>query len=84
MATDNTQKDGFLRLEQIIGTNKAVNNTPKRPLKRERREHYEPLIPVSRGTWYNGIKDGRFPAGVRLSPRVVVWRAADIFKLIQK
>lgn len=83
MATDNT-KDGFLRLEQIIGTAKAVNNTPKRPLKRERREVFEPLIPVSRGTWINGVKDGRFPEPVRLSPRVVVWRAADVYKLIDK
>lgn len=86
MATEgnNNTKDGFLRLEQIIGTAKAVTNTEKRPLKRERRVIYEPLIPVSRGTWLNGVKDGRFPEPVRLAPRVVVWRAEDVYRLIKK
>lgn len=74
-------EDGFLRLEQIIGTEKAVTNTAKRPLKRERRVIYPPLIPVSRGTWINGIRDGRFPKPVHLG-RIVVWRAKDILALL--
>lgn len=74
--------DGYLRLEQIIGTAKAVTNTAKRPLKRERKVTYPPLIPVSRGTWLTGCKDGRYPQPVKLSPRVVVWRARDVMALI--
>lgn len=35
-------------------------------------------IPVSRSTWWQGVKDGRFPQPVRLGPRVTAWRAADI------
>lgn len=81
MAND-TVPDRYLRLEQIIGTAKAVANTPKRPLKRERKVTYPPLIPVSRGTWLAGVKDGRYPKSVKLSPRVVVWRARDVMALI--
>lgn len=38
--------------------------------------------PVSKTTWWAGIKAGRYPAGVKLSPRVTAWRAQDIAKLM--
>lgn len=40
-------------------------------------------IPVSRSTWFQGIKTGRFPKGVKLGPRVTAWRVEDILKLIE-
>lgn len=40
------------------------------------------IIPVSRATWYEGIKKGRFPAPVKLGPRVSFWRRSDIEKLV--
>lgn len=39
-------------------------------------------FPVSRANWLQGVKDGRYPAPVRLSTRCVAWRAADIRLLI--
>ena len=41
------------------------------------------VYPVSRSTWWNGVKDGRFPAGVKLGPRTTAWRVEDIRKLIE-
>ena len=38
-------------------------------------------IPVSRSTWYQGIKTGLYPKGIRLGARIVAWREADIKKL---
>ncbi len=38
-------------------------------------------IPVSRATWYAGIKAGKYPKPIRLSEGVSVWRVADIEKL---
>lgn len=38
-------------------------------------------FPVSRATWYAGIKDGRFPQPIKLGPRAVAWRSADILAL---
>lgn len=40
------------------------------------------IIPVSRATWYAGIKEGRFPAQVKLGPRVSAWRRSDIDRLV--
>jgi prophage regulatory protein len=37
---------------------------------------------VSRSYWWQGVKDGRFPPGIKLSSRVTVWRASDIDALI--
>lgn len=42
------------------------------------------LFPVSKSTWWLGIKEGRFPAGVKLSERVTAWRVEDIEKLMQE
>ena len=40
-------------------------------------------IPVSRSTWWAGIKDGRFPKPIKLGKRVTVWRVEDIRRLIE-
>jgi prophage regulatory protein len=44
----------------------------------------EGVFPVSKSTWWAGIKDGRFPKPVKLSPRVTAWRVEDIRALIEK
>ncbi|MHA7859443.1 MAG: helix-turn-helix transcriptional regulator [Henriciella sp.] len=40
-------------------------------------------IPVSKSTWWAGVKDGRFPQPVKLGARVTAWRAEDIWMLIE-
>lgn len=65
----NLPETGFLRLPQIIGNPKA---NPPQP----------PIIPVCRSTWWAGVKSGRFPKPVKLSPRVTAWRAEQIRALI--
>ena len=39
-------------------------------------------IPVSKSTWWTGVKDGRFPKPVKLGPRITAWRVDDIRALI--
>jgi predicted DNA-binding transcriptional regulator AlpA len=39
------------------------------------------VYPVSKSTWWAGVKSGRYPAGVKLSARVTAWRAEDIATL---
>ena len=60
---------GFLRLPQIVG-----NPTADPPI--------PPLIPVSKSTWWAGIRDGRYPRPIKLSPKVTVWRVEDVRQLI--
>jgi predicted DNA-binding transcriptional regulator AlpA len=41
------------------------------------------FIPVSRSTWWAGIKSGRYPAPVKISPRCTAWHVEDIRALIE-
>lgn len=41
------------------------------------------VYPVSRSTWWAGVKSGRFPKGHKLSERVTAWKVEDIRSLIQ-
>lgn len=40
-------------------------------------------IPVSKSSWWAGVKDGRFPQPQKLGPRTTVWRAEDIRALYE-
>ena len=60
---------GYVRSKQILGDPKADPPIP-------------PIIPVSRSTWWAGVKSGLYPKPVKLGPRITVWRVEDIRKLI--
>ncbi len=55
----------LLRINQIIGNPRANPPIP-------------PLIPVSRSAWWAGVKSGRFPSSIKLSPGVTVWKYEDV------
>lgn len=40
------------------------------------------LYPVSRSTWWAGVKKGRYPQPCKLGERATAWRAEDIRALI--
>ena len=43
------------------------------------------LIPISRSTWWAGIKSGKFPKpDKRFGPRIAAWDVRDIRTLIDK
>lgn len=42
------------------------------------------LYPVSRSTWWVGVKEKRYPPGVKLSKRCTAWKLVDIRKLIDE
>ena len=41
------------------------------------------IIPVSKSTWYAGIKAGRYPKPVKLAHRIAVWREDEIEELLR-
>ena len=57
---------GFLRLKQIIGDPSA--DPP-----------IAPILPIGRSTLLKAVQEGRFPAPVRLGPRITAWRIKDIW-----
>lgn len=40
------------------------------------------IIPISKSTWWAGVKSGRFPKSVKLGRRITAWRVEDIQNLI--
>jgi prophage regulatory protein len=41
------------------------------------------LFPVSKSTWWAGVKSGKYPKPVKLSSHISAWRVEDIHGLIQ-
>lgn len=60
---------GYPRLRDIIGDRKADPPIPA-------------VIPVSKSTWWAGVKSGRFPAPVKIGPGITAWRWTDIGAII--
>ena len=40
------------------------------------------FIPVSRSSWWDGVRTGRFPKPFKLGERTTVWKVSDILALI--
>ena len=40
-------------------------------------------IPVSKSTWWQGVKDGRFPKPRKLGASITVWKAEEIRALFE-
>jgi prophage regulatory protein len=60
----------LLRLPQIIGNPKSSPAIP-------------PIIPVCASAWWAGVKSGRYPKPIKLSPRVTAWREDEVLALIR-
>ena len=41
------------------------------------------IIPVSKSTWWAGIRAGKYPPAVKLSKRTSAWRRSDILALCE-
>jgi predicted DNA-binding transcriptional regulator AlpA len=66
----NQNKLAFVKLTQIIGNKKA-----KPPI--------QALLPVSRSSFLNGVKEGRYPAPYKIGLRGVAWKLAEIEALLE-
>ncbi len=60
---------GFLRANQIHG---------------DRKKGIPAILPISRASWWKGIKDGKYPSGIKIGSRTTVWRVEDIRALVEK
>lgn len=63
-------RQGLARLEQIIG-----DPTADPPIR--------PVIPVSKSTWWSGIRSGCFPPPIKVTRGVSAWRWEDIHRLLE-
>lgn len=42
------------------------------------------VFPVSKSTWWLGVKKGQYPKPVKLSSKITAWKAEDIHQLINQ
>jgi prophage regulatory protein len=42
------------------------------------------FFPIGKTTWWQRVKEGRYPRPVKLGPRTTAWRAEDIRALIER
>jgi prophage regulatory protein len=42
------------------------------------------LLPISKTSWWNGVKKGIYPKSVKLGPRTTAWRESEILAIIEK
>ena len=41
-------------------------------------------LPVSKSTWWEGVRTGKFPKPVKLGSRLTCWRLGDILELVER
>jgi len=68
--TSGLPAEGYVRIWDIIGR-KATKGRSAIP----------GMIPVSRATWYSGVKSGRFPKPIKHNG-IAMWRVEDIRALV--
>ena len=59
----------FLRIKHIIGDYKS--NPP-----------IQPIIPVAKSTWWDGVKKGKYPKPYKIGNNTTVWRSDEIQALV--
>lgn len=65
---DTLPQHGYVRISQLVGN-------PARGI--------APMIPISRSSIWRLVKSGQFPAPIRLSARITVWRVEEVRAWLQ-
>ena len=61
----------LLRLKQIVDDPKS--DPP-----------IEPIIPISKSSWWEGVKSRRYAKAIKLSANTTVWREDEVRALVEK
>ena len=41
------------------------------------------LLPISSASWWNGVRAGKYPQGIKLGPKTTCWRLSEIIALAE-
>lgn len=42
------------------------------------------LLPISPASWWNGVRAGKYPRGIKLGPKTTCWRLSEITALAER
>ncbi|OHX37830.1 hypothetical protein BJL95_04455 [Methylomonas sp. LWB] len=62
------QSPGFYRIWHITG---------------DKKRGIEPILPIGRSTFLDGVAAGKYPQPVKLGKRTSAWRKSDILALVE-
>ena len=43
-----------------------------------------PIIPISKSSWWDGVKKGKYPQPIKIGDNITVWRSDDIQQLVDR
>ncbi|MEL7638443.1 MAG: AlpA family phage regulatory protein [Solidesulfovibrio sp.] len=69
-----------MQTAKTLTTTPLPLTTPHLLRERQVLQHF----PVSRSELWNRVRDGRFPAPVKLSPKVAAWRSVDVLRVLEE
>jgi prophage regulatory protein len=76
-------KSGLVdRQKGICAMNKSLGNIPPEARLLRLPDVLE-IIPISKSSWWAGVKTGRYPQPVKLGPRMTCWRLSDLSELAE-
>lgn len=72
------------KLSKLNASNRTVSGcTALEDLAYLRLQDVLKLFPVSKSAWWLGVREGKYPASVKLGPRTTAWRVEDIRQLLK-
>jgi len=58
----------LLRVKDIVG---------------DRKKGIQGYIPISKSSWLQGVRDGKYPQSLKIGPKTTCWRESDILDYIK-
>ncbi len=65
----NTEPEQLVRLNDIVG---------------DRSKGIPAIISISKSSWWRGVREGKYPKGIKLGPCTTVWKMSAIQRFIEK
>lgn len=84
-AKQNRERNKQAELEAIAAGSFRKNGKPKfTRLPTTPRVAIPAIVPVKKSTWWQGIKDQRYPPAVKIGARCTAWKVEDILNFLAK
>ena len=73
-------ENGNLSAHPVFGS----NGFPPAPILLRAKQIAGPILPIGLSTWWEWVKEGKAPKGIKISSRITVWKKDDVLALIDR
>lgn len=80
----NTQEQGEAKRKRGRAERHSLQGTPSDDALLRVDQFIPSLLPIGKSTWYRGVKEGKYPKGIILGARTIVWPRAEIMALLKQ